>query len=553
MQRTQDGWFTIELPGVAVDTRYRFRIDNDKEVADPASCFQPEDVLGPSQLLSPNSYEWKTNDWKGRPWEESVIVEAHVGTFTPEGTFSAMIERLDHLVETGYTVLELMPLAEFPGAYNWGYDGVLWYAPDSSYGHPDDLKHLIDEAHKRGLMVFLDVVYNHFGPEGNFLHAYWPSFFASDELTPWGSAIDFSDSQVRAFIIENAMHWLRHYRFDGLRLDAVQQIITGGDTSLLRDLSKKVGEFAEESGRSIHLVVENDDNTASLLDPEPRVPSGCYRAQWNDDYHHAMHVVLTGETGGYYGDYSDKPLRHIARALASGFAYQGEASAYRENAPRGEPSGSLPPTAFVHFIQNHDQIGNRAYGERLTALCEPAAVAAALALTLLSPQIPLMFMGDEWGSRQPFPFFCDFADDLASAIRDGRSREFSAHFSSGDADIPDPFDPATCRSAILDWDNAARAHGLAHQQMVRDLLTVRREHIAPRLRGARFGNVEAHDEFGLNCTFHLQGGLRLRLLSNLSDHSLQAYYPATTASPLWDGATHDGVVPWSTHAWLEVL
>ncbi len=266
LTRAEDGWFSVEVAGVKAGTRYKFRIDDEIDVPDPASAFQPEDVSGPSEVIDHAAYPWRAADWRGRPWHEAVVLEAHVGTFTREGSYRAMIDRLDHLVTTGITALELMPLADFAGRRNWGYDGVLWYAPDSAYGRPEDLKALIDAAHARGLMVLLDVVYNHFGPEGNYLGRYAPRFF-TDAQTPWGSAIDYRVAQVRAFAIENALYWLREYRFDGLRLDAVHAISELGESSMLHDLSIAVGQLATETGRHIHLVLENDDNATSLLAP----------------------------------------------------------------------------------------------------------------------------------------------------------------------------------------------------------------------------------------------------------------------------------------------
>ena len=312
MQATSAGWYEVMIAGAGAGTLYKFRIDGELEVPDPASHFQPQDVFGPSEVIDHHAYRWQAPDWRGRPWQDTAILELHVGAFTADGSFRAAIDKLDHVVDTGLTAIELMPLADFAGRRNWGYDGVLLYAPDSSYGRPADLKALIDAAHVRGLMVFLDVVYNHFGPEGNFLGRYAPSFFTSAH-TPWGNAIDYRVPQVRAFAIENALHWLRHYRFDGLRLDAVHAIVTPGEPSLLHELSVAVGRFAAQSGRQIHLVLENDNNAAGLLDPQTDPPQGRYRAQWNDDYHHAWHVLLTGESQGYYCDYVANPLDRSLR------------------------------------------------------------------------------------------------------------------------------------------------------------------------------------------------------------------------------------------------
>ncbi len=370
LRRGDGGWFSADIAGVKAGTRYKFRIDDEIDVPDPASAFQPDDVSGACELIDHAAYHWRATDWRGRPWAEAVVLEAHVGTFTDEGTYRAMIGKLDDLVATGITAIELMPLADFSGRRNWGYDGVLWYAPDSAYGHPDDLKTLIDEAHLRGMMVFLDVVYNHFGPEGNYLGRYAPAFF-TEAQTPWGSAIDYRVRQVRDFAIENSLYWLEEYRFDGLRLDAVHAITETGEIPLLDELSRAAGGLAAATGRHIHLMLENDDNAARLLDAGEDPPRGKYRAQWNDDYHHAWHVLLTGETHGYYRDYQGSPLKDIARALGSGFVYQGEASAHRGGQSRGEPSGHLAPTAFIHFLENHDQIGNRALGDRLESNANP--------------------------------------------------------------------------------------------------------------------------------------------------------------------------------------
>ncbi len=365
LQRGQDGWFSADIAGAKAGARYKFRIDDEIDVPDPASAFQPDDVSGASEVIDHATYPWRATDWRGRPWQETVLLETHVGTFTPEGTYRAMIERLDHLVATGITALELMPLADFAGRRNWGYDGVLWYAPDSAYGRPDDLKALIDEAHLRGLMVFLDVVYNHFGPEGNYLGRYAPAFF-TEAQTPWGSAIDYRVPQVRAFAIENALYWLREYRFDGLRLDAVHTIAELGEISMLHDLSRAVGDLAAETGRHIHLVLENDDNApACWTRRRTRRAANTARSGTTTIITPGM-CLLTGETQGYYRDYQrSRRCRDIARALASGFIYQGEASAHRGGQLRGEPSGKLAPTAFINFLQNHDQIGNRALGDRL--------------------------------------------------------------------------------------------------------------------------------------------------------------------------------------------
>src|SRR5664280_2391578 len=369
--------------------------------------------------------------WAPAASEVSVVLDTPIAMSKRDGWFKAHVKdagpgtryRFKIDGEIDITALELMPLSDFSGRWNWGYDGVLPFALDSSYGRPQDLKALIDAAHSRGLMVFLDVVYNHFGPEGDYLGRIAPAFFSSAQ-TPWGGAIDYRVPEVRAYAIENALHWLRDYRFDGLRLDAVHTIVTPGEPSILTDLSTAVGALAAENGRHIHLVLENDDNRASLLAPAQDPPAGRYRAQWNDDYHHAWHVFLTAESAGYYRDYGNA-AHHIARTLSQGFAYQGEPSPHRKGQTRGEPSQHLPRASLVNFLQNHDQIGNRPKGERLSVLASPTALEAALAILLLQPSPPLLFMGEEWGATEPFPFFCDLSGERAEAVRKGRKAEFA--------------------------------------------------------------------------------------------------------------------------------
>jgi malto-oligosyltrehalose trehalohydrolase len=544
MRRGDAGWFYADIPGVKAGAHYKFRIDDEIDVPDPASAFQPDDVYGPSEVIDQASYKWRASDWRGRPWQEAVLLEAHVGTFTPDGTYRAMIGKLDHLVATGITALELMPLADFAGTRNWGYDGVLWYAPDSAYGRPDDLKTLIDEAHLRGLMVLLDVVYNHFGPEGNYLGRYAPSVF-TDAQTPWGSAIDYRVREVRAFAIENALYWLREYRFDGLRLDAVHAIAEPGEISMLHDLSRAAGDLADKTGRHIHLVLENDDNAASLLDAEEEKPRGKYRAQWNDDYHHAWHVLLTGETHGYYGDYARSPRGDIARALGSGFVYQGEASAHRGGQLRGEPSGTLSPTAFVNFLQNHDQIGNRALGDRLESGAAPKAIEAALAITLIAPMVPMLFMGEEWGSKAPFPFFCDFHGDLAAAVRQGRRKEFSGAYAKYGDDIPDPLESSTFQSAVLDWDEHDQEPGRKRLALVQQLLAVRRREIIPRLAGVAFGTAEANSNGLLMAHWRMGDTRTLSLAANLSDRATARPAGERMGTLIWGSELKENIPPWS--------
>lgn len=549
LRHSGDGWFSAKIAGVEAGTRYQFRIDDAINIPDPASAFQPDDVSGPSEVIDHAAYRWRAADWRGRPWHEVVVIEAHVGTFTTEGTYRAMIGKLDHLVSTGITALELMPLADFAGKRNWGYDGALWYAPDSAYGRPDDLKALIDEAHLRGLMVLLDVVYNHFGPEGNYLGRYAPSFF-TDAQTPWGSAIDYRVKEVRAFAIENAVYWLDEYRFDGLRLDAVHAIAEPGEVSMLHSLSKAVGEFAARSGRHIHLVLENDDNAAHLLDAREDPPCGKYRAQWNDDYHHAWHVLLTGESHGYYRDYQRSPLSDVARSLGSGFVYQGQASVHRGGQKRGEPSSAQTPTGFINFLQNHDQIGNRPLGERLETIADPGAIEAALAITLLAPMVPMLFMGEEWGSQAPFPFFCDFHGDLAEAVRNGRRKEFAGAYAKYGNEIPDPLEISTVQSAVLDWSSLGHEPGRKRLALTRELLAIRKREIIPRLPGSSFGQAMAAEGGLLRADWQMGDGATLRLAANLSPHEIGRNVE-TAGAVIWGGAAPGKMSPWSVFWYLD--
>jgi malto-oligosyltrehalose trehalohydrolase len=457
MGPTDGGWFRRVAQSARPGTRYRYRIDGDLRVPDPASRWNPEDVHGPSEVVDPAGFDWHDDDWTGRPWQEAVIYELHVGTFSPEGTFAGVERRLDYLVDLGVTAIELMPVADFPGTRGWGYDGALLFAPEASYGRPEDLKRLVQAAHARGLMVFLDVVYNHFGPEGNFLHVYArEAFFTERHHTPWGAGINFDGPEsrtVREFFVHNALFWLEEYRLDGLRLDAVHAIADDSPVHILRELAEAV-RSGPGRGRRVHLVLENDANQARFL---ARLPSGearWYDAQWNDDVHHALHVALAGERDGYYRDYAQDLLRQLGRCLAEGFAFQGEPSDYRDGEPRGEPSAHLPPAAFVNFLQTHDQVGNRAFGERLAALAEPDALAAAATVILLAPSPPLLFMGEEHAAPVPFLYFCDFGPDLARAVTAGRRQEFARFDRFADpaarSAIPDPNDPRTFQRSKLD-------------------------------------------------------------------------------------------------------
>jgi malto-oligosyltrehalose trehalohydrolase len=519
MTGPHDGWYAARSDTAGAGTLYQFVIDGELVVPDPASRFQPRDVHGPSEVVDPAAFDWHDTAWRGRPWHETVLYELHVGTFTPAGTYGAAAARLDYLADLGITAVELMPLGECPGARNWGYDGVLLFAPEHTYGRPEDLKAFVQAAHDRGLMVFVDVVYNHFGPEGNHLHRYAPQFFTERHATPWGAAIDFDGPHsrtVRDFFIHNALYWIEEFHVDGLRLDAVHAIHDDSRPDILTELAAAVHHAAPD--RHVHLVLENDDNTARNLERDAAGTARAYAAQWNDDVHHVLHVLTTGETGGYYADHAAAAPARLGRTLAEGFDYQGEHSPHRGRR-RGQPSAHLPPTAFVSFLQNHDQIGNRAMGERIGSLAPAEALRAAVAIVLLSPSIPLLFMGEEWNAPQPFVFFCDVGPALADAVREGRRREF-AHFpafadEAAHARIPDPLTLATYESAKLDWSLLSdRTHGawLDHH---RSLLAIRRREIVPRLAGVARGNAQhaLHGGKVVEVRWWLREGAVLQLLA----------------------------------------
>lgn len=508
MKPAGDGWFSIEAdaePGA----RYRYRLDADLAVADPASRRQADGVHGWSVLCDPHAYDWQSDGWQGRPWAETVILEVHAGVL---GGFAGVQALLPQLARQGITAVQLMPVAAFAGTRNWGYDGVLPYAVAESYGSPDELKALVDAAHAAGLMVFLDVVYNHFGPDGNYLGAYAAGFFDEHAHTPWGGAVAVSREPVRRFFIDNALMWLREYRIDGLRFDAVHAI---ADNGFLDDMAGEIR--AALPGRHVHLVLENENN-----DPD-RLAPGLYDAQWNDDFHNVLHVILTGEREGYYDSFADRPTERLARCLAEGFIYQGEVCGH---GARGKPSGHLPAGRFVTFLQNHDQVGNRAMGERLLSLTDPDHLRAATALQLLCPQIPLLFMGETEGSTTPFLFFTDFHDELADAVREGRRKEFAhfAAFSDPEAReaIPDPNDQATfTRSVPAPGQDAAEWHDL-----YADLLALRAAHVVPGIEGARSAGVEVLGEGAIDASWLLGDGCTLRLAFNLGDGSVDFPDPA---------------------------
>jgi maltooligosyltrehalose trehalohydrolase len=545
MQRQAHDFFERFVPNARPGALYRYMLPDGSKHPDPASRFQPQDVHGPSEVIDPSAYSWRAS-WRGRPWEEIVLYELHVGAFTPEGTFRAAIDKLDHLIRLGVTAIELMPIGDFPGSWNWGYDGVFLFAPDSTYGRPDDLKALIDAAHARGLCVLLDVVYNHFGPEGNHLPVFSASYFDDRRKTPWGGAVNFDQTQARAvreFVIDNALYWIEEFNLDGLRLDAVHAIFDEGPRHILEELAERV---RAASSRPLHLILENEDNDPKRLVRRGREPVH-YTAQWNDDAHHVLHVAATGERSGYYEAYGDPFL--LAKTLAEGFGYQGQMMPYRGR-PRGGASASLPPTAFVAFIQNHDQIGNRVFGERLGMIAGVKAMCALAATYLLLPQIPMIFMGEEWNAKQPFPFFCNFSGALADVVREGRREEFTRFPEFRDAAmagrLPDPLTPGTFAAAKLEWSRIDEVHlGLYSA-----LLRTRRERIAPLSRLiSRAGSSDILGESAVRIGWKADAET-LILEANLSDQSIE--FTPGGGELLWvEGEAAEMLGPWSVRWSLE--
>ncbi len=527
MERAAGGFFYCFGPGTAAGARYMFHFDSTAvAVPDPASRFNPDGVHAASEVVDASAYEWRDDAWRGRPWADAVLYELHVGTFTPEGTYTAAAARLDYLAELGVTGIELMPLAATPGRWNWGYDGVLPFAPSAAYGRPDDLKKFVDAAHARGLMVLLDVVYNHFGPDGNYLGHYAQEFFTARHKTPWGNALNFDDAAshfVRQFFIHNALYWLDEYHFDGLRLDAVHAIQDDSNPSFLRELAAAV--HARDGNRATHLVIENDANDGALLERDAAHRPRFYTAQWNDDFHHALYVLLTGEKRGHYGDYAE-PATHLLRSLLEGFAYQGERSAHRGGA-RGTPSRHLPPDAFLNLLQNHDEIGNRPDAARMWRLLERRRQLAAETLLALLPTPILLFMGDEFHAPSGFPFFCDFDAELGKAVTEGRRAEFANFWQNTDSDLqfaPGPTTEAARSAGVLDWTALTREPHRGALERTRESLAVRRRELAPRLP-ARAAAGSLLGPCALQVTWTLADGSTLQLAANLGAQPLLAAPP----------------------------
>ena len=514
MKAREDGVFEAGLPGVSAAARYYYRLNGEHYRPDPVSRYQPAGVHGPSMVVDPSQFPWTDQGFRGHALADLVLYELHVGAYTTTGTFEAVIGHLPALVDLGVTAIEIMPVAEFPGSRNWGYDGVGLFAPQSTYGGPRGLRRLVDAAHAAGVSVVLDVVYNHLGPEGNYLGEFGP-YFTERYKTPWGSAINFDgpDAEgVRRHFLENARMWVREFHVDGLRLDAIHSIFDTSPVHILTEIADAVREEARLLGRPVHVTAESHDNDRTIVLPSEEGGLGL-DAVWSDDFHHALHARLTGEHAGYYGDFREG--RPLVRALVEGFAFQGEPSEYFGR-PRGTPSADLPGERFVFSIQNHDQVGNRVLGDRLGTIVSFEAVKLAAGLLFAAPAIPLLFMGEEYGETAPFQFFTSFLDrKLAEAVRSGRTAEFSRFAWEGT--IPDPAEPATFVRSRLSHTLAGAPRHRELRDYYHRWLTLRQAHpaLGTRNKDLVSGGL---DDAGrvLTLTRGAPSGARVRLVANLT-------------------------------------
>jgi maltooligosyltrehalose trehalohydrolase len=487
MRRQPDGYFASTVPDARPGALYRFRVDGRGPFPDPASRFQPQGVHGPSQVVDPDGFAWTDAAWRGYGLEDTLVYELHIGTFTPAGTFRAAIERLPYLRDLGVTVIELMPLGDFAGERNWGYDGVAPFAPARCYGTPDDLRALVNAAHAADIGVHVDVVYNHFGPDGAYQRAFSPHYISSTHRSPWGETLNFDGPHsrpVRDYVVENALRWIREYHVDGLRLDATHAIVDDGPRPIVAEIAAAARHAATTSGRRVLVIAEDARNLRAVIEPESAGGWGA-DAVWSDDFHHQMRRALAGDSDGYFGDFTGSTA-DIAATIRLGWLYRGQYAPYFGH-PRGTDSSGLPCDRFVVFLQNHDQVGNRAMGDRLHHTIAPAAWRAAMALLLLLPETPLLFMGQEWGASTPFQFFTDHHPELGRAVTAGRREEFSRFAAFADAErrahIPDPQAPETFRASRLVWSELEREPHRALLELTRRLLALRRTEPALRRAG----------------------------------------------------------------------
>ena len=549
MLGTPDGWHELRTSAARAGTCYRFVLPDGTRVPDPASRYQPEDVSGPSQMIDPGSFLWTDDQWRGRPWTEAVLYELHVGTFTREGTFCAAMEKLDHLVELGITAIELMCLSDFAGNRNWGYDGVLMYAPDSAYGPPDAVKAFINAAHCRGIMVILDVVYNHLGPEGNFIPQYFPQISSDRHQTPWGNALNFDGEHgdvVREYIVHNALYWVEEFHVDGLRLDASHAMIDDSPKHILVELHDRVEALA--CGRPIHLILENEDNIESRVGRDKNGQASLYTAQWNHDITHLLGAVFSDLCEPGKGEETGK----LVKALAEGFVI---AAQMQQDAP----PCSVPPTAFVSFIQTHDLIGNRIFGDRIFADAGADAIRGIACVYLLAPQIPMLFMGEEWGASTAFPYFCDYHGDLAEAIRKGRCEQLArldpAPSEEEMEGAPDPQAESTLRSAQLNWTELDQPPHAEWFQWYQRVIKVRTDAIIPLLSGLTqsCASSEVVSPGAFTISWTLREGARLHLAANLCAQ-FKAGFPAARGRVIWQEGpqeSEDQLGPWAVRWSVE--
>ena len=547
MHNRGDRWYELAVDDAGPGTRYRFVLPDGTRVPDLASRYAPSGIHGPSEVVDPNGFEWTDAIWRGRPWNEAVLYELHVGTFTSPGTFRAAIGRLDHLKGLGVTAVELMCVSTFAGRRSWGYDGVQIYAPNATYGRPDDLKAFIDAAHAHGIMVILDVVYNHFGPEGNYIPRYFPQIFSETHKTAWGPGLNFDgrySREVREFIVQNAVYWTKEFHVDGLRLDASHAMIDTSEHHILNEIAEHV--HAAAGDRYVHLVLENEKNIAPLLKRDEH-RSAPYAAQWNHAIDHMLGLSMSGDCNPRDPDRIHE-TEELARALAEGF-FSGVQSPSDRN--------SLSATAFVSFIQTHDLIGNRVFGERIGELAAPEAVRAVAAIYLLSPQIPMLFMGEEWAATTPFPFFSDYGGELAEAVRRGRAKQLMATSHVDEETLrraPDPQAESTFLSAKLHWEKLQEPMHAAQLEFYRRALAVRRERVLPLLDGLDPGGthrVYAGGQF--ECEWKVTGG-RLCLRANLCPTASSAFRNASGGEVVWlEGSQPEPATlgPWSVRWSVE--
>ncbi|MFH1062751.1 MAG: malto-oligosyltrehalose trehalohydrolase [Candidatus Omnitrophota bacterium] len=537
MQKDADGYFSVTVDEVVPGTKYLFHLEANSEYPDPASFYQPDDVMGPSCVVDHSAFVWDDKNWQGCLAAEMIIYELHAGTFTPEGTFDGIITKLSHLQDLGVNTIEIMPVAQFPGTRNWGYDGVYPFAVQNSYGGPAGLKRLVNECHKRKISVILDVVYNHFGPEGNFLRQYMPCF-TDKYKTAWGEAINFDDAYsygVRDYFIQNALYWLEHFHMDALRLDAVHGIFDMSAKHILKELSEKVTEFSRLKQRKYYLIAESDLNDRRVIDPDSKGGYGL-DAQWNDDFHHCLHTLLTKENQGYYEDFGQ--VEQMAKALKQGFVYSWDYSKFRKRY-HGSASTDISAGQFVVFSQNHDQIGNRVKGERLSALVSFEALKVAAGTVLLSANIPLLFMGEEYGENAPFLYFMSFHDkQLIEAIRAGRKKEFASFNWQGEPD--DPYAEETFLKSKLKWDIIKNEKQRVLLEFYKKLIQIRKS--AGSLFAKAILEVNADEETKVISITRLQKQAGLHLAINF--HNKNAAYTSLKLEGQWKRLLVSSDIKW---------